>query len=314
MTATSLQSAVANLPPGRWAVGVSGGADSVALLALLRRHRSSDIKPHVVHLDHQTRGQQSADDAEFVRKLSERWGLPCTLATRQQIEQHLTVHPNNPSALYRALRSELFRTVVQQQDLLGVILAHHADDQAETIFQRLLRGSGYAGLSGISEQSNLDGLPIRRPLLGVSRHALRAYLIEQSISWREDASNESDRYQRNRVRKILSDHPTLADQLRTMGNACNDLREWTKFNAPNLPAEVPIGLLASAPQILAEESAKRWLVDHGGVPKEELIPAVMDRLLMMSRDAALPAKQDFPGNVTVRRRRGMLTIEQKTCS
>src|SRR5512133_2495346 len=117
-----LVQAVAHIPAGGWAVGVSGGADSVALLSLLRRR--IDLSLQVVHLDHQTRGQASTDDAAFVEQLSRAWNLPATLARRSEIEAGLTELPANPSARYRALRLELFRRVVGRGGLQGVILAH----------------------------------------------------------------------------------------------------------------------------------------------------------------------------------------------
>ena len=127
------------VPSGRWAGGVSGGADSVALLLLLDQRRESEpgLFLHVVHLDHQTRGAESTADAEFVRRLAAGRGVPCTIARRDQVEREMTDLPPNPSARYRALRHEVFRRVIAQHRLQGVLLAHHADDQAETVLHRL---------------------------------------------------------------------------------------------------------------------------------------------------------------------------------
>ena len=88
----------------------------------------------------------------------------------------MTSLPKNLSARYRAIRIELFRRVVAHENLLGVILAHQADDQAETIFLRLLRGSGPAGLAGMSPRRQISGLTMLRPLLNVRRSELREFL------------------------------------------------------------------------------------------------------------------------------------------
>src|ERR1700733_5154790 len=99
-----LRPPVLNLPhlhPGPWAVAVSGGADSVALLLLLRDQSSFPL--HVVHLDHELRGRQSTADAEFVRKLSANLRFPCTIARRTDIEPTLSRLPHNRSARYRAI-------------------------------------------------------------------------------------------------------------------------------------------------------------------------------------------------------------------
>src|SRR5437763_184149 len=141
--------ATASIPPGPWAVGVSGGADSVSLLLLLRNR--PDLHLHVVHLNHETRGQQSDTDTVFVEQLALSLDLPVTL--RRLSEVPLNDPPATPSARYRAARLAFFAQVVADHHLEGVILAHHADDQAETILQRLLRNSGPAGLTGIRPES-----------------------------------------------------------------------------------------------------------------------------------------------------------------
>src|SRR5688572_17488726 len=114
-----LSDAVGAVAPGAWAVGVSGGADSVALLALLhdRLVRRGDLRLHVVHLNHQTRGESSDADARLVRDLAERRGLPCTVALRSDVEPGITKPPSNPSARYRAARLALFRRVVADHGL-----------------------------------------------------------------------------------------------------------------------------------------------------------------------------------------------------
>src|SRR5687767_13247587 len=118
MVDSALAAAVARVPSGRWAVGVSGGADSVAMLLLLRDR--ADLALHVAHLDHQIRGDASKADAEFVKALAERLGLPCTIARRDQLEIAIPDLPPNPSARYRAARLALFRNVAAAHGLQGV--------------------------------------------------------------------------------------------------------------------------------------------------------------------------------------------------
>lgn len=308
MADESLQKALAGVPAGAWAVGVSGGADSVALLSLLRIR--SDLSLHVVHLDHQTRGQESTEDARFVCELARGWNLACTCRRRDEIEPMLSAAPANPSALYRALRLEVFRQVVRQHALNGVILAHHADDQAETVLQRLLRGStSAAGLAGMRTASDIGELRVLRPLLNVRREALRQYLRPEGIGWREDSSNLSDRYQRNRLRPILDAQDSLRESLIELAEQCAALRDWTTRNAPELEAQFRAAQLARLPRVLSAESARRWLLERG-VPPEEIEPAVIERLLTMARDAASPSRLDFPGAVRVRRRGGRIFVDQ----
>jgi tRNA(Ile)-lysidine synthase len=293
---------------GRWAVGVSGGADSVALLLLLQGR--PEISLHVVHLDHQIRGQASAEDADFVTNLAGKLALPATIVRRDQIEPGMgsSPLPKNPSARYRAIRLELFRRVVEREKLLGVILAHQADDQAETILLRLLRGSGPAGLAAMRPVRQIGGLTILRPLLGIRRQALRDFLISRGQDWREDASNRSEKYARNRVRKILESRPELHEPLLAVGRACAAYADWIGKTAPVLSGKFPAIELAECPRMLARESARRWLTSQG-VPPAEMTPAMLDRLREFAADAATPPRQRFPAGVTVRRRSGWISRE-----
>jgi len=303
MLSARLASAVESVPSGGWAVAVSGGADSVALLALLRSR--GDLRLHVVHLDHQTRGQQSTDDAAFVADIASRWHLDCSLATREQIEPTLGQPPKNPSARFRAMRLALFGQVVRDHRLAGVVVAHHADDQAETILHRLLRGSGYEGLCGMARNTHLGELRMFRPMLGVPRAQLRAFLGSIGQNWREDPSNASDKYLRNRLRRFLAAHPPLTDDLLTLGQTCRRLRRWTRATAPRLEESFSVGRLADLPNLLARESARGWLIERGVSPAD-ITPHALDQLIAMAADAASPARADFPGSLLVRRRRGVL--------
>jgi tRNA(Ile)-lysidine synthetase-like protein len=288
---------------GNWAVGVSGGADSVALLCLLINRPGVHL--HVVHLDHQTRGDASTGDAEFTSNLARELGVPSTIARRDEIEARLKSLPKNPSARYRAVRLELFRRVIEREKLAGVILAHHADDQAETIFLRLLRGSGPRGLAGMKRRGSVGGVTILRPLLEVRKDDLREFLASRKRSWREDASNQSERYARNRVRMFLESRPELIEQVLAVGRTCRDYLSWIKAHAPQLARDFPAIALADVPRVLGRESARRWLRTHG-VPAEKLDLEAIDRLRAMAADAALPGKQLFAGNISVTRRRGWI--------
>jgi tRNA(Ile)-lysidine synthetase-like protein len=299
----SLDSAAQSPPAGAWAVGVSGGADSVALLLLLSRR--ADLSLRVVHLDHQLRGADSEADATFVASLAAKLSLPVTLARRRDVEAAMGDLPANASARYRAARMALFRQSVAAHRLSGVILAHHADDQAETVLQRLLRSAGPAGLAGMSGRSCVDGLVILRPLLNVGRDDLRAYLRSRGQTWREDASNASPKYLRNRLRAFLAKRAELREPLIELAEQCRQLKLWARKSAPDLPAQFPVATLWPAPKIIARESARRWLLS-AGVPAGEISAPVLDRLLNMCLDAASPAKQTFPGGVVARRKSGMI--------
>ncbi|HUB26206.1 MAG TPA: tRNA lysidine(34) synthetase TilS [Tepidisphaeraceae bacterium] len=291
------------IPPGSWAAGVSGGADSVALLLLLTKQ--PDISLCVVHLDHELRGAASTADAEFVRQLADRLHLPFVSARRSEIEAGLADLPANPSAKYRAIRLELFRRVVVERKLAGVILAHHKDDVAETVLQRLIRGSVADGLTGIAGDKTIGGLRILRPMLRAGRRELRDMLRAIGQEWREDASNASDDYLRNRLRKILETRPELVQSLLDLADACRAMHDWSDQESPVFPPTFDVRTLERLPPILARAAARRWLIDAGS-PPEDLTADVLDRLVTMATDAATPSRQHFPGGLIVRRRAGKI--------
>jgi tRNA(Ile)-lysidine synthase len=293
-------------PPGRWGVGVSGGADSVALLELMRGRDDVEILP--IHLDHETRGGASGEDARFVRELAREWSLRCISATRSGVERLMGEPPSNRSARYRAARLKLFSLVVAEEKLDGVVLAHHADDQAETVVQRLLRGSGPAGLVGMRADAIVSGVRIIRPLLMVRREALREMLRERGTPWREDASNEVLDQQRNRVRKLLASRPPLTEAAIELAEASAALVAWLRACGPELDEVFDVRELHHLPRPLAREAARRWLAAHTPAG-EEIAPAAAERLVEMATDAASPARQHFPGGVLVRRRGGRISVE-----
>jgi tRNA(Ile)-lysidine synthase len=310
---------IAQIPAGAWAVGVSGGADSVALLELLRGR--GELSLHVVHLDHETRAGASAADAQFVASLARRWGLPCTIEHRSQVEASLAKLPANLSARYRAARFALFRRVIDLYALDGVLLAHHLDDQAETVLQRLLRGSGPAGLGGMKIENVVSGVRVLRPLLHVRRAALRALLTERGVAWREDASNAAMNQQRNRVRHVLMNQPALDAPLLELAEACLGWNRWLTEAAPRLEETFTTRELAWLPSAVARESARRWLQERsgaGGATAGDVTAGMTaagvvvdataaDRLVEMAADAASPGALQFAGGLFVRRRGGRIS-------
>ena len=180
------------LQPGQpLLVGVSGGPDSVALLAALVE---LGYRPHVAHLNHQLRGAASDADAEFVRQLASQYSLPIHIAA-------MHVAPDEEAC--RQARLGFFEQVATETGIRTLALAHTADDQVETFLLRLLRGAGPTGLTGILPDRPLGTLRVIRPLLTVKREDVLKYLCARGLKYREDASNADVRFVRNRVRHVL---------------------------------------------------------------------------------------------------------------
>lgn len=190
------------LTPGATAlVGVSGGRDSVTLLHALVSLGWQKLV--VCHLDHGLRGRESDGDAAFVRVLAERLGVKCEIAKANisslAREQNISVELAG-----RRARGAFFLRMARRHRTRFVFLAHHADDNAETILGNLFRGTGLAGLGGMSlaAESN-DGLVKLRPFLKLRRSEIDAFVNTAGIAFREDSSNASAGHRRNRIRHEL---------------------------------------------------------------------------------------------------------------
>jgi tRNA(Ile)-lysidine synthase len=180
----------------RVGVGVSGGADSVALLLLLENLRERlGIGLAVLHFNHQLRGAESDADEQFVAALAAEHGIDF-LAGRGDVAGEARARGWNLEDAARRMRYEFFSAAVRDGRATHVSVAHTADDQAETVLARLVRGTGPAGLAAIYPVKG----HVVRPLLEVRRCELREYLEGRGESWREDASNLDTTRLRARLR------------------------------------------------------------------------------------------------------------------
>ena len=185
---------------GEIIVGVSGGADSLCLLHLLCRlcgsgKRYPGVELRAAHLNHMLRGTESDQDASAVADLMDAWGIPCTLG---RIDVPALARAEKRS-LEDAARVARYRFLREQAGGGRIAVAHHADDQVETLLLHWLRGSGLPGLVGMSPRQG----DIIRPLLEVTRAEILAYCREHNILPLEDHSNSDPRFLRNRVRHEL---------------------------------------------------------------------------------------------------------------
>lgn len=190
-------------PPADWkdvtvVLAVSGGADSVALLRAAAQLRLSDAtgKLVVAHFDHRLR-EDSALDAEFVAELARQLALPAVLGAS-------TGPAGGQEERAREQRYAFLESVSRQMGARYVATAHTADDQAETVLHRILRGTGLAGLGGIPRARTFyPGVALIRPLLGIRRQTLREYLHGLGQPFRSDPTNQLLHYTRNRLRHQL---------------------------------------------------------------------------------------------------------------
>jgi tRNA(Ile)-lysidine synthase len=189
-------------------VGVSGGADSIALLHGLRalgREHDHPLRLHVAHLHHGIRGADADADAAFVESLAADLGLPC-------IRDHVDIpklHASESGSREELARRERYRFFERAAARCGadhIAVGHHADDQAETVLHRIVRGTGLRGLAGMAPVRTLrgvEGCRLVRPLLCVTRKEILAYLESGGMAYRTDATNADRDLTRNRIRGEL---------------------------------------------------------------------------------------------------------------
>ncbi len=181
-------------------IAVSGGADSVALLLILNNLKEKfNLTLHVAHLDHMLR-KDSIRDANFVKRLCRRLNIPFTVSKINIGRKKSKLCLEETARNYRL--DFLFKTakLIKAEK---IALAHHLDDQAETVLMRILRGTGLYGLAGISFVRRMGKIKIIRPLLNLTRRQIEEFLKERKESFCTDKSNSKNIYLRNKVRNEL---------------------------------------------------------------------------------------------------------------
>ena len=182
---------------GRYLIGLSGGADSTALLLMMIPGiREGKITAEALHVNHGIRGCESDEDERFCRELCDQAGIPLSVF-------HADLRGRTDEASAREARLGYFRQKYREYGADALILAHQADDQAETFLMRLLRGAGPDGLGCMKNEETVNGIHILRPMLSLRREEIRNALRADGIRWREDSSNQNAAYLRNRIRMEL---------------------------------------------------------------------------------------------------------------
>lgn len=195
----------------RLLIGISGGRDSVALVHLLLAAGYRRLL--LCHVNHRLRGRAATADERFVRRLAEKLGLPCHVGAFD-VGALAKERGESVETAARHVRYAFFAQVARKTRTSVLVLGHHANDQVETLLFNLFRGSGLQGLGGMgvdstrlvypsltpSGRSKPVSLRILRPLLGIWREEIDAYVAELRLAYREDESNASLHHTRNRIR------------------------------------------------------------------------------------------------------------------
>jgi tRNA(Ile)-lysidine synthase len=204
-------------------VAVSGGPDSVALLhVLFLLSQSMQLRLVVAHLNHGFRGAESDEEAEFVTGLAASLKLPCEIGNID-VPSYIEETSLNPQAAAREKRYDFLHEIADQYGAARIALAHHADDQAETVLMRVIRGTGPSGLAGIPERRREKKVELIRPLLRIYKAEVIQHCEQYGLSYRIDSSNNLRKYFRNQVR--LDIMPMLKQYNEQLPESLNRLAE-----------------------------------------------------------------------------------------
>lgn len=290
--------------------------DSMALLHLLDEAGFRNLI--VCHLDHGLRGRESAADARFVRKVAEKMGYVVESA-KVDLRSLMEVSGESLETAGRGARHGFFGDCSKRHRCKRLLFGHHADDQAETVLWNLMRGSH--GCRGMSEVSAIEmggvEMEVSRPLLGVRKDEIRAWMEARNFKWREDASNRVNDVVRNRIRNEAL--PLLADiSKRDVGpmfaraakddEARKELMGWAlgQVNVVDPQGRLHLGAMRSLPEVLQSGALLGFLKSndvHG------ISAALVGRCLGML-DPSSPASVNLPGGARLRRRAGRVFVEE----
>jgi len=278
----------------------------------------------VAHLDHRLR-PASAGDAEFVRDLARRRGLPCTVeaAAVAAVAAERSVSVETAA---RDVRYEFLARAAAEAGASAVAVGHHADDSVETILDRIVRGTHLRGLRGIAARRALPGAPgvwLIRPLLGVRRDQLEQFCLGAGLDWRTDPTNADTAYRRNFIRHellpLLRDrvNPKVDDALLRLADAAGQCEDHLAEAGRELLAAVRRGgpdesLVLDAEKLAAAPTVQRCYalreaMEDLGAPMGDLTAGQLADLAALAAESP-PAAVTLPGNVLARRELDELII------
>lgn len=296
-------------------VGVSGGADSVALLHLLNRiKKEMGLSLYAGHINHMFRGEESEGDARLVEKLAREWGIPL-VCERFNVPEYLNKNGLSAQEGAREVRYRFFKDTAARLGCSSIALGHHADDQAETVLLNLIRGSGMSGLSGIPPVR--EGVYIR-PLIGARREQIETYCRFFGVPYRMDSSNLKTVYFRNRIRLELIPllekeyNPAVVESLNRLAgiirdeDACLDeiARKAYEESVSSREAEkikISLERMDGYPAAIKRRIIRiafRELAGRGRTPAFEHV----ERAVELAFGPSHQAKMDLPGGVSLAKR------------
>ncbi len=263
-------------------IGVSGGVDSVVLLDVFDR---LGFECEVIHVNFQLRGSESDRDEKFVVDLCAQRGFKLHVH-QAPVEPDTAGNKRSVQMIAREIRYSLFAKTASKQQIASVAVGHHCDDQAESLLINLNRGTGLEGIAGMRPVRSLDAsCNLIRPLLAETRESIRAYAEARHLEWREDTSNQDEKYLRSRLRAKVMPHLNAE----ALARSCNLVGQWVdqcivpaiteNFDEASHGQSLKISYLEKLPSILAQrlviEALRRW------IPRASADEAIAQRIIAL---------------------------------
>ncbi|MCI0515824.1 tRNA lysidine(34) synthetase TilS [candidate division KSB1 bacterium] len=283
--------------PDQVLLAISGGIDSTVLLDLFYNIQNKfDLALSVIHINHGLRGIESDSDAEFVQETASRYHLNC-MVKRVDTRNYALANKLSIEEAARILRYRFYDDMLASTKFKKVATAHNADDQAETILDHLMRGSGIRGLAGMSLKRDT----YIRPLLTVPRQEIERYSAEKKLKFRFDTSNWELKYKRNRIRHELIPYirlqfnPNISSVLIRTGEIFRETESYLMTQAQEavkscLVALKPKEIVLNLPHFLAHVAIlQQYIIFHIleilGIQKYTIRYQTMDQLQQLARQA-----------------------------
>jgi tRNA(Ile)-lysidine synthase len=265
----------------------------------------------VCHLNHGLRGRAAKADSALVSTAARKFGYLVRLE-EADVRAHAAKQKLSIETAARELRYAFFEACAKAHRCRSIFLAHHADDQVETCLFNFLRGTGAAGLSGMKPLTHAYGLEIIRPMLGLTRDEITAFVTEHGIPYRGDVTNARFAHTRNRLRRRVI--PAIEDAFGPSFRAAilraaailRDEESWMTSMVPEVEKTLCCGTLRDMPSALRRRVVLRWL-RQAGVPEPGFAETNLVLSLLDTRNG--PAKVNLRGNRHARRRAGRIFLE-----
>ena len=309
-------------------LAVSGGADSTALLHTMCALKTAGVLSAELlcaHINHQLRGTEADDDEDFVVEQAKRLGLT---ATTKRVDVRFFAHKNRLSieTAARKLRFESLLDIAKAGDCRWIATAHQKNDNAETVLQRLARGTGFRGLGGIwPVRSFAGGIYFARPFLCVSRDEIIEYLKKHNLKWRTDHTNADWTYRRNFIRHRLMPalqqecSSSIVEQLFELSQSAQRFYSLVGKRADKIWAglsdckdekiKLDLKLFQSEPQPVKVELVRRSLARLGS-GERDLTHRHYKGILQLSNQNASGRGLELPGSFAVCRECGKLVFSR----